>query len=235
MTTRAAAIIFTLALGPSMAEIPPDADNILQRFEKQEAWYTNALRDYEVNRKYVVEGRRFGQQAAMEVRVNYSFPGCKNIQVLWANGSSLLKSRVLNRVIDAEVEAASDEMRDHTKLNSRNYVMRVTGTDTLGGRRCFVVELTPRERSRYLVRGRMWLDAQDAAVVKLEGEPAAGCSFWVHNIHIVQNYRKFGAFWLIAQIQTDADVRFYGPASLSIEYYGYQVNRSLLARRGAAF
>jgi S1-C subfamily serine protease len=69
------------------------------------------------------------------------------------------------------------------------------------------------------------------AVVRIEGEPLETTSFWVKRVHTVQQYRKVGDFWLAASSQTDADVRLFGPAHLSIDYEDYQVNRSLLASR----
>jgi hypothetical protein len=224
--------MFTLGLcaegGP-----PPAArrgENILQRLERHEHWRVAALREYQVHRKYLVESPRFGQRASMEVRVNYHYPDGKNVHVLWADGSEWLQTRVIGRVLDAEKEAASGDMAARTSFTPENYDMRVTGVENVEGRPSFVVEITPRERRKFLVKGRIWVDAEDAAVVKLEGEPATGCSFWVHHVRIEQSYTKVGPFWLVASVRTNADVRVYGPAHLDIDYYDYRINNPPIER-----
>jgi hypothetical protein len=96
-------------------------------------------------------------------------------------------------------------------------------------RKAYVFELTPKTKCKFMIRGRVWVDAEDAAIVRLEGEPLSTGSFWVRGIHIVQQFQKVGPFWMLAATRTDANVRFFGPAHLSIDYTDYQVNRSLLA------
>jgi len=204
---------------------------VLARFERQENWRAAALRDYEVTRCYVLTGTRFGNQAAMGVRVNYSYPGRKNMEVLWTTGSRFLQTRVLRRVLEAEVEAARDGIRDQTRFNSRNYTFRPAGVESIEGRTAYVYELEPKANRRFLVRGRIWIDAEDAAVARIEGEPLEATSFWVRSVQIVQNYRKVGSFWLISSNHADAEVRLFGPAHLAVEYQEYRVNRSLVASR----
>jgi Icc-related predicted phosphoesterase len=68
-------------------------------------------------------------------------------------------------------------------------------------------------------------------VETVEGEPLETTSFWVRRVHMVQQYRKVDGFWLAAASETDADVRLFGPAHLTIDYQEYQVNRSMMARR----
>jgi hypothetical protein len=203
--------------------------NILERLEDYQKWRAGALREYEVNRKYLLDGPRFGQKASMDVRVNYSFPGRKDARVMRAAGSSFLRARVLDRVIDAEIQAASDELRAETGITSRNYEMRVTGASRLDGRPCYIIEITPRRAKGYLLRGRIWVDAEDAAIVRVEGEPVSDGSFWVRNVRIVETFRKVGPFWLLDSMNTDADVRLYGPARLRIDCDVYQINRSYQA------
>jgi hypothetical protein len=153
------------------------------------------------------------------------------MQVLWEDGSHTLRTRVLQKVLDAEVEAAGDNLREQTRITTRNYTFKPVRREEIDGRPAYVYDLTPKRKCRFLMRGRVWVDEADAAVVRIEAEPIETTSFWVKRVHIVQQYRKVGDFWLAASSQTDADVRLFGPAHLSIDYEDYQVNRSLLASR----
>jgi hypothetical protein len=122
-------------------------------------------------------------------------------------------------------------MRERTRITTHNYTFKPLQREEIDGRSTYVYELIPKRKCRFLMRGRVWVDEADAAVVKIEGEPLETTSFWVKRVHTVQQYRKVGDFWLMGSSQTDADVRLFGSAHLSIAYEDYQVNRSLLASR----
>lgn len=200
---------------------------LIQRLEGQEKWREKALRDYEGIRKYVVISRRFGE-AAMGVRVQYEYPGSKDIQVLWQSGSRTLQSRVMRKLIEAELEAASAEMRDQTRFHTGNYDFQPLGAGTVNGRAAYAFELRPKLKKKFLVRGRVWVDAEDAAIVRIDGAPVS-TGFWVRNVRMLLEYRKVDGFWMIASNRSRADVRLFGPASLAVEYSEYRVNRSLVA------
>ena len=93
----------------------------------------------------------------------------------------------------------------------------------MNGRRCYVLRITPKAQGKYLIRGRIWVDAEDFAVVRVEGEPAEG-HFWIRSTHLVQRYRKVEKYWLPAVNESDSDVRIFGRAHLTIENLEYQIN-----------
>ena len=71
--------------------------------------------------------------------------------------------------------------------------------------------------------GRIWVDAADFAVVRLEGEPAKNPSFWTKDSKIEQTYSKVNDFWLPAFNRSASAIRLGGHASFSIEYKDYQI------------
>jgi hypothetical protein len=50
----------------------------------------------------------------------------------------------------------------------------------------YVLKVKPRTKDKYLYRGRVWVAAQDFAVVRLEAEPANNASFWTKNSELEQ-------------------------------------------------
>ena len=74
-----------------------------------------------------------------------------------------------------------------------------------------------------LNRGKVWIDATDYALSKIEGEPARYPSFWITKTVVHHSYRKVGDFWLPARNESNTDVRLGGHAVLSIEYGDYKV------------
>src|SRR5258708_359992 len=71
--------------------------------------------------------------------------------------------------------------------------------------------------------GRIWVDAEDFAVVRLEAQPAKSPSFWTKNSEVVQVYMKVSDFWLPARNHSIAAIRLGGRAELTIQYNNYQI------------
>jgi hypothetical protein len=87
----------------------------------------------------------------------------------------------------------------------------------------YVLTVEPRTNDKYLYRGRIWVDAGDYAVVRLEAEPAKNPSFWTKKAEIVQKYIKVGDFWLPAYNHSVTAIRLGGHAELTIDYKDYVI------------
>jgi hypothetical protein len=81
----------------------------------------------------------------------------------------------------------------------------------------------PRTKDKFLYRGRIWVDARDFAVIRLEAEPAKNPSFWTKKAEVVQEYRKVSGFWLPSHNQSSSAIRLGGHAELTIEYKDYDI------------
>ena len=77
---------------------------------------------------------------------------------------------------------------------------------------------------QYLFRGRIFVDAEDWAVARIEGTPAQSPSFWVRKTAFVHTYHKYGPFWLAESNQSDTDVLVFGHTQVRIEYSDYHIN-----------
>jgi hypothetical protein len=86
-------------------------------------------------------------------------------------------------------------------------------------------------KTQFLYRGKIWVDAKDFAVVRIEGEPAKNPSFWIKRTDITHSYKKVDDFWLPAENHTQSFIRLGGEATLSIEYQDYKIIKSSLADR----
>jgi hypothetical protein len=82
----------------------------------------------------------------------------------------------------------------------------------------------PRRRDKYLFIGKAWIDKEDFAIARLEGEPAKSPSFWVVRAPFVREYQRVDRFWLPRQDETRTEIRFAGPYVLRIQYADYQIN-----------
>ena len=226
-TFLALASLAAVSYGDVPAASPADA--ILERLACTERWREANLQSYEVSRHCLLTGDRFSQRAEMNLRVVYTHPGRKQIHIVSTGGSSFLQKRVFSRVIQAELEAAGDNMRDRVKITPGNYRFQYVGAGEVDGRACHTFDIKPRTRNKFLIEGRIWVDAEDAAIIRVEGRPVASQSFWIRNLKVIQQYRKVGGFWLMSSSENLGDVRLFGSARLFMKYENYVINRQLVA------
>lgn len=209
------------ALLPPFAAAQGGTVAICGRLAAMDEWRTNSLAGYSVRRRYTLSHGN-ATPAAMDVELEYAHPGHKVFRIVRENNCGYLESRIFHRILDAEVQAARDDVRDRTRIVPRNYDFDLLGTANLDGRSSYVIRAVPKRKDRFLVNGKIWVDSQDAAVARLEGEAAVG-SFWVHNFHIEQRYQRVGPYWLVAFTRNEANVRILGDARLDIESFDYRL------------
>ena len=87
----------------------------------------------------------------------------------------------------------------------------------------YVLIVEPRTKDKFLYRGRIWVDADDFAVARLEAEPAKNPSFWTKNSEVEQVYMKVSDFWLPARNHSITAIQLGGRAELTIQYNSYQI------------
>ena len=86
-----------------------------------------------------------------------------------------------------------------------------------------MVSVEPKVASKFLYRGRIWVDAADFAVRHIEAQPAKNPSLWIKSTDIRHRYEKVGGFWLPDQDRTVSTLRLGGRALLNIDYQNYKI------------
>jgi hypothetical protein len=97
------------------------------------------------------------------------------------------------------------------------------GYDTSSDGPQYVIKILPKTKNKFLCRGKIWVDAKDFAVVRIEGEPGKNPSMWIKKTGIAHRYVKVDDFWLPAENHTESFIRLGGKATLSIEYQDYKI------------
>jgi hypothetical protein len=183
-----------------------------------------ALHDYTVVRSYQVVDLK-GKAHAEEIgRMEFFSPDKKTFTVTSESGSGLVRHMALNPLINSEIEAAAGKQHHDSAISTDNYSLDLLGEQQLGPYRCFVAEAVPKRKAKYLFEGRVWIDANDYSVVRIEGHPAKKLSFWIQHADFVRQYQKIDGFWLPEKDQTLVQVRLYGKKILKIEHRNYVVN-----------
>jgi hypothetical protein len=210
----------------------PTADDIVARMLARDGQRQAALHGYTGYRRYVLENRAHHKQAEMLVRMICRGDGSKQFEVVSASGWGGARKHVFPRLLEAEIDAARPGLRDRSRITPDNYTFEKAGTEDVRGRSAYVISIEPKTQNKYLARGRIWVDAEEYAIVRVEGEPAKNPSFWLKSVHFVHNYDKNGPFWFPVSDRSVTDVRVFGATEMTIEYFDYVPNGVLSVSEG---
>jgi len=158
------------------------------------------------------------------VKVCFKAPSNKQFIVVSETGSRVMIDRVLKRLLASEDEAQSMKIQRQSALTPLNYRFEIEGMESNGDHDYYRLRVEPLRSNKYLYRGRVWIDAKDFAVARIEAEPAENPSFWISHTEIEQQYAKIGTFWLPLENRSTSKVLLGGVATLTIEYSNYHLD-----------
>jgi hypothetical protein len=205
------------------------AGQVARKLQERNAERTAALNQFSGTRVYHMQYRGFpsDRDAEMVVNVTYHAPDAKEFTVVSQSGSNFVIDHVFKKLLEGEQEAANEENRRNTALTTENYDFTSAGYETTPDGAEYVLNLLPKTKNKFLYRGKIWVDARDFAVVRIEGEPAKNPSWWIKNTEVKHRYVKVNDFWLPAENHTESVIRLGGRAILSIEYKDYKITKAL--------
>jgi hypothetical protein len=199
----------------------PSPDEIVGRMGAHDAQRQRSTEGYEGMRKYILENEGLHKHAEMIVRVNGDPDGTKHFEILSEEGWKAAHKHVLRKMLDSEAETSRPGERAKSRLNADNYNFQMVGIEAVGDRPAYVLELTPKRKEKYLFRGRIWVDTEDYALVRAEGNPAENPSFWTKSTHFVHSYGKNGLAWFPVTTKSVTEARIFGTTYVNIEYFDY--------------
>ncbi len=77
-----------------------------------------------------------------------------------------------------------------------------------------------------MMQGRIWVDAEDFAIVRVEATPAKNPSVLIRNTVVVQQYSKQGAFWLPVSNRSETDSMLFGRTEVLVSSSAYEVTEA---------
>ena len=200
----------------------PTADDVVAKMIRLDDQRHAQLMGYTASRHYLAVNKH--RRAEMLVRVACASDGVKQFTILFEDGSHSIRKHVFYKMLNEEETASRRGTRESTRIIPANYDFHVIGQDAVDGHPAFVLSVTPKAQNKYLIDGKIWVDATDYSIVRIEGRPARNPSFWTRSVHFVHTYQKVGPFWLAASTDSVSEIRIFGTAELKIENSGYALN-----------
>ncbi|MFY9905441.1 MAG: hypothetical protein WAK62_09865 [Terriglobales bacterium] len=214
----AAATITSAQIGNPL----PSAEDVVAKMMQFDAQRQSELTGYTAVRRYAADNK--SRHAQMLVRVTCDNSGAKQFSILFEEGSGSIRKHVFSKLLSEETEASRHGTRNSTRLTPANYDFQFAGQETLETGPAYVLAVSPKTANKYLIDGKIWIDANDYSIVRIEGQPARNPSFWVRSVHFLHTYQKVGPFWLASATNTKSEIRIFGSSELTIENSEYTLN-----------
>lgn len=216
---------FLLAGAAGRSQPRPDVNAaILQGIDASvHARETNLL-GYTVTEHYVVYRNHDEQHAVadMVVKTTYQRDVGKSFIIASLQGSMVMR-KMLEEVLATEKKMTQPANRITAVIISTNYEMAVKGPAVVDGRNCVAVAIKPRKPSPYVFNGTVLVDAQNEAIVQLEGIAARSPTFLSGPSQIVRQYTMIDGFAMATHARAVSNSSLLGQTIVKIDYLDYQL------------
>jgi hypothetical protein len=223
LSTLAVMVSGVASVSSQAGDSLPSSDDLVARMLRADLERRSESTGYTALRRYVAANN--DRHAEMLVRVDCSSDGRKQFTILSEKGSGSIRKHVFYKMLSEESEASRRETRDSNRITPANYKFNVIGRETLDSGPAYVMAIIPKTENKCLIDGKIWVDAKDYSIVRIEGQPARNPSFWVHDVHFVHTYQRVGPFWFASSTLSTSEVRIFGHSELTIENSNYELNQ----------
>lgn len=162
------------------------------------------------------------QQGEFELQRHFEAPHTLQFTALHYTGDGFVKSNVITRLLQSEVDHVKQDDNGLTAITSQNYKFSYKGTSEINNRLLHVYQLKPRSKRPGLFKGRIYLDAHTGSLVRAEGSVVKSPSFFVKKIDFVQDYADVDNFTFPVHIHTNALARVIGRTVVDIFHRDYE-------------
>lgn len=211
---------------PSAA--PPDIASIVRGVDASVRNRIDRLQGYTVTEHYAVfRGKDETHPAAeMMVKTTYRKQTGKSYDVISQGGAAIWRNEVLGTLLDNEKRMSQPENVETALINSTNYDMKLdeNARDRIGGRNCLVLDITPRRSSPYLFKGKLWVNAEDFAIIQLEGTAAKSAFFLASAAVVSRQYDELSGLPMATHAQAVSGSALLGKTVVKVDYSDYQLD-----------
>jgi hypothetical protein len=179
------------------------------------------LVQYRARRTLMASARGGRIQASMEVMTSLDPEHGFQYQVLSEEGSPIIRKKVLLAALEAERSAISSGDREEAALTTANYEFLSVSPVPVD---LVKVDVKPRRKHVMLVDGALFLQAESADLVRIEGELSRRPSFWTRNVRVLREYARVDGVHVPVAMSSTADVLIVGISTFSMTYQYVEIN-----------
>jgi hypothetical protein len=141
-------------------------------------------------------------------------------------GDGMIKTNVIARYLQAEVEAQKPEEKLAVEISPLNYKFTAKGHNKVGGRDALVYEVKPLRHHSGLFHGTVWVDPVTRLPLMEEGKLENLHSIWIKEITFTRVYQLVNGVAVPSSIHSEVKARLFGKAFINIEFANYRIQDS---------
>lgn len=207
----------TAALPETPASLPRMAPELaLQTFQQRAVRQLSEPVSYSANTVVEAELPDTAQRGRFQLRRRFIAPKTLLFTPVRFVGDNFVKSNIIARLLQAEVDHASKGESERTAITHANYKFSYKGISEIDDRPVHVFHVKPRGKRPGLFKGRIYLDASTGSLRRSEGTLVKTQSFFVKRIEFVQDYADFDGYTLPVHASSVAKTRLVGRALVEI-------------------
>jgi hypothetical protein len=203
-----------------MPRLTPDL--ALTTYEHGMQHQTTGLGGYTATSLIDAELPDSAQKAEFELKQHYAAPAALEFSPLRWSGDSFVKSNVIVRLLQSEVDHVHRREQSETAINSANYKFSYKGSSLINEVPVYVYEVKPHKKRVGLFKGKIYLDASTGELVRAQGRIVKSPSFFIKKIDFIQDYAHVNGFTLPLHLHSEAQTRIIGKAVIDITNRDYQ-------------
>jgi hypothetical protein len=233
VSSKVACVLLLAAAMGASAQTPtpgtpaPDLNIIVSRMLAAQQRNREQTKPLTVRRDYQLLDKEQSQKAQVIAHITYLPPNQKQYQIESSHGG--LGEKILKDVLTKETQPAKDPERQ--ELSQKNYDFQLLRTESVNGRPCYVLRLTPKRDDKELLYGEVWVDQQTYNIHRLEGTPGKNPSWWIRDLHVLMDFADVNGMWLRTFTYAVANVRFKGRYEMVARDLEYHVAPEQVVRR----
>ena len=136
-------------------------------------------------------------------------------------GDGFVKSNVIIRLLQSEVDQVQKDQPAQTAIDNQNYKFSYKGREMLRGRMVHVFHVKPRKKRPGLFKGRIFVDSYTGTLVRAEGRMVKSPSIFIKDINFVQDYADVGDFTFPIHMHSQARARVIGRVIVDVVHRDY--------------
>jgi len=210
---------------PPAASAPRMAPELaLATFQQRALRQLNEPVSYSANTVVEAELPDSSQKGEFRLRRRFIAPRTLLFTPVRFVGDGFVKSNVIARLLQAEVDHVSKGESAQTAITAANYKFSYKGLEQIDDRPVHVFHVKPRAKRPGLFKGRIYLDSSTGSLRRAEGTLAKTQSFFIKKIEFVQDYADLEGYTLPVHARSVAETRVLGRAVVEIATDGYDLS-----------
>jgi hypothetical protein len=208
-------------LEAAQPNMPPDL--ALRTFEERQHTQLSELPSYSAAVVINALLPDTSQKGEFALKRRYIAPKTLQFTPVRFTGDNFVKTNVISRVLQSEVDHVTKGEGPSTALDDENYKFTYKGTDVIDGVPAHVYQVKPRKKRMGLFKGRIFLNAATGNLQRAEGVLVKSPSLFIKKIGFVQDYTTLAGYTVPRHIYSVAGTRLVGQVVVDIATTDYEL------------